>query len=173
VQEAYAIMRWEEHEMKANRTVLTVLVAGLIALEMTLAAVAVSRPEVDAKSSDWTGSWNTEVTIASLRRSYPALVTFTSDGSVIADDASSPVEATGHGSWIKTGPNAGAFTYVFLIGSTEPGQWIKGKVSGALKYNARTDKWSGQFKVALVDQDGQVVHSDSGTMRGTRITVEP
>ncbi len=57
----------------------------------------------------------------------------------------------------------------FLIGGTNPGEWIKGTLDGEINYDPKTDTWKGPFKIRMVDQAGNEVLNDIGTMSGTRI----
>jgi hypothetical protein len=155
--------------MKTNKTLLTIVPASLVVFAVALAALALPRLTAEAKGKDWIGSWDTQVTVVNQNAKFPGLMTFTSDGNVFADETPSPLETTGHGNWIKTGPNEGAYAFIALVGNTNPTQWTKYKVSGTLKFNDKTDQWSGPFKIDVVDQDGHVLLSDTGTMHGTRI----
>ena len=146
--------------------------AGLMAVALGVAVLAAPRTAVAAKSKDWVGSWTVDATVVTQNATFPALLTFFSDGNVIADETPSPLETSGHGSWAKTRPNEGIYTFVFLIGSTEPGHWTRGTVRGAINYEAKTDRWSGPFQIVVVDQAGQQVLSDTGTMSGQRITAD-
>jgi hypothetical protein len=83
-----------------------------------------------------------EIAVVQQNAIFPGLISFFNDGNLIADEAPSPLETSGHGDWVKTGPNETAFAFVFLIGSTEPGQWLKGTVSGTAVYESKTDEWS-------------------------------
>jgi hypothetical protein len=67
----------------------------------------------------------------------------------------------------------GAYAFEVLVRNTEPGLWLRYTVSGQVAYNPRADTWSGPFTIHIVDQDGNVVFEDTGTMdNSTRITVE-
>ncbi len=107
--------------------------AAIVLLAATLAYLVVPRSEAQAKSKSVVGSWNLVITVVNQNSIFPGLITFSSDGNVIADETPSPLETSGHGSWISTGANRGAYTFVFLIGSAEPGKWTKGTVSGKVK----------------------------------------
>ena len=121
-------------------------------------------------TSDWVGSWRVNATVVKQNATFPGLMTFFSDGNVMADESPNPQETSGHGSWARTGPNEGVYTFVFLIGSPEPGRWTRGTVKGKLEYSSSTDEWRGPFEIVVVDQGGQEVVSDTGTLSGQRIT---
>jgi hypothetical protein len=123
-----------------------------------------------AKSNDWVGSWNVQVSVVNANVTFPGLLTFFSDGNVFADETPVPFETSGHGNWARTGFNKGVFTFNYLVGSEAPDQWMVGTVSGELKYDPRKDQWKGPFTIKLVDQTGAEVFADTGTMIGTRIT---
>ncbi len=159
--------------MKSARTLLTTLGAILLTFVALIAALVVSRSSVDAKTNDWVGSWNTEVLIPNLNVMFPALMTFNSDGNLIADETPSPLETSGHGAWIKTGGNEGAYTFYYLVGdAADPAKWTRGKVSGSIKLSPQADKWSGPFKIIVLDQNGNTTFSADGKMSATRINVE-
>lgn len=65
------------------------------------------------------GAWDVVTTVVQQNAVFPALLTFTSDGIVLADEPPSPFETTGHGNWISTGRRTAAFTFHTLVGSAE------------------------------------------------------
>ncbi len=158
--------------MKTTRSWIPIAAAVAI-LVAILGYLVIPGSEVQAKTKSVVGSWNVEVTVVKQNATIPGLLTFSSDGNVFADETPSPLETSGHGNWVRTRANKGAYTFVFLIGSTEPGQWLKGTVSGTVEYDADADQWNGPFTISVVDQDGNEVLSDTGTMSSTRITARP
>ena len=61
------------------------------------------------------GSW--EVTVATATQgTFPALLTFTADGSVIAAEPPGQFESSGHGTWADRDDGAVAYTFVALVG---------------------------------------------------------
>jgi hypothetical protein len=159
--------------MKNQKILWASLVAGLVIIAGLTAYLAVPKSTAEAKSIDWVGSWNVVITVVNQNATFPGFMTFFSDGNVITDETPNPLETSGHGNWISTGKDQGAYTFVFLIGSAEPNQWITGTINGELKYDAQVDQWSGPFSIKLVAQDGNEVLSDTGTMSGTRIGARP
>ncbi len=157
--------------MKTNRIVWAVLGVVLLAAAGVTAFLVVPRSAAGAKSNDWVGSWNVQVTVVNANATFPGLLTFFSDGNVSADETPVPFETSGHGSWVKTGVNGAAYTFNYLIGSEAPDQWIVGTVTGEVEYDPKTDQWSGPFTIKLVDQAGAEVFADTGRMSGTRIAV--
>jgi hypothetical protein len=113
------------------------------------------------------GSWAVDVSTAT-QGTFPALLTFTAGGGVIADEPPFPFETSAHGNWISVGRREVAYTFVALIGSAE------GPLSGVgtLRLNAGEGTWSGPFKVEVTDASGNVTFSDRGTFSLTRIAVE-
>jgi hypothetical protein len=159
--------------MKTNRSLWVILSAGLVICAMLLAYLPAQNATVGAKSKDWVGSWNLIITVVNQNATFPGLLSFFSDGNVIADETPSPLETSGHGNWVSTGKNAAAYTFVALIGNIEPNQWLKLTVSGTLTYDPEADQWNGPFTIVAVDQDGNEAFSDTGAMSGTRITALP
>jgi hypothetical protein len=118
------------------------------------------------------GSWEVVVTTVGQGTTFPALLTFTDDGGMIADETPSPFETSGHGNWISTGRRDVAYTFVALIGSAEGPLSAKLKVVGTLRFNSANDSWSGPFKIDVIDPSGNLILSDQGTFSLTRIAVE-
>ena len=102
---------------------------------------------------------------------FRALITFTSDGSLIANEPSA-FETAGHGSWTTTEANQVAYTFVAFIGSATGEFSGSIKVVGTLQVDATQAKWSGPFRVDVSDPNGNLVFTDSGTLSGSRIQIE-
>ena len=117
------------------------------------------------------GSWNADVTTPN-QGAFPALLTFTSDGSVIAAESPLPFESSGQGNWINKSAGEVAYTFIALYGSEEGKNTGKLKVVGTLNLDSGKDSWSGPFKIDVFDADGQVVFTDNGTVSLTHIAVE-
>jgi hypothetical protein len=149
-------------------------ILGLIST-LLFAALAIG-PDVQAGNSRTAklfGTWNAVVTTEGQGMTFPALLTFSSDGSMIADEPPSPFETSGHGNWVSAGHRQVAYTFVSLIGSAEGPVSATLKVVGTLRYDAGNDSWSGPFKIDVVAADGQVLLADRGTFSLTRLAVEP
>lgn len=143
---------------------------GLCVVLMAVAMVlVVPRLGAQAKGKDWIGSWSSQITVVTQNATFPGLLTFFDDGNLIADETPSPLETSGHGAWTRTGANEANYSFEFLIGNTEPGKWLRGKVNGILHYTPATDQWNGPFTIKVVDQSGLEVLSDTGTIVSTRI----
>jgi hypothetical protein len=119
------------------------------------------------------GAWSVVTTVEIAQLSFPTLITFTSDGIVLADEPGDAFETTGHGNWVATGPGEAAFTFLALVGGG-PGGNVSAtyKVVGKLGFDAHADNWSGPFKIQVLDPDGNELFADRGTFTGTRIAVE-
>jgi hypothetical protein len=160
--------------MNHKRTfVLSIL--GLISalLLATLAIAQTAQANANSRSEKLLGSWNVVVTTEVQGSTFPALLTFSSDGGMIADETPSPLETSGHGNWVNSGRNEAAYTFVALIGNPDGTLSTKLKVVGTLQYDASNDSWSGPFKIDVFDAGGQVIFTDHGTFSLTRIAVEP
>jgi hypothetical protein len=118
------------------------------------------------------GSWNVAITTPD-QGTRPGLLTFTADGSVIADESPLPFETSGHGNWVLSDDGEVAYTFVALLGGKEGKNTRKIKVVGTLQFDAGIASWHGPFKVELFDASGQVNLADRGTFSLTRIAVEP
>jgi hypothetical protein len=119
------------------------------------------------------GSWNVAVTTPN-QGTFPALLTFTADGSVIGAESPNPFESSAHGSWVRSDQGEVAYTFVALFGSQEGKNTGKLKVVGTLHFDDDGDKarWRGPFKIDVFDASGQVIFTDQGTFSLTRIAVE-
>jgi hypothetical protein len=150
-------------------------IAGLISalLLATLAITQTAQANANNRSEKLLGSWNVVVTTEVQGTTFPALLTFSDEGGMIADEPPSPFETSGHGNWVSAGRRDVAYTFVSLIGSAEGPLSSKLKVVGTLRYNADKDSWSGPFKIDVLDPDGRVNFTDHGTFSLTRIAVEP
>ena len=118
------------------------------------------------------GSWEVAVTTAT-QGTFPALLTFTADGSVIAAEPPGPFESSGHGTWAGRDDGAVAYTFVALFGDQSGKSAGKLKVIGTLQFDAPTASWLGPFRIDVFDASGQVTSADRGTFRLARIAVEP
>jgi hypothetical protein len=145
-------------------TIFTVI--ALLAAAFTAQAVQAR----DIHRELW-GSWSVEA-VTITQPPFPALMTFTSDGSVIADEQLNPVETPGHGNWIYKGNGKVAYTFVAFLGNPDGTLGGKIKVVGMLEFDGGKKGWSGPFKVEVIDPSGNALFSDTGTFTLTRIAVE-
>jgi hypothetical protein len=118
------------------------------------------------------GAWDVIPTVVIQNTVFPALLTFTSDGIVLADEPPSPFETTGHGNWVSTGRRSAAFTFMALIGSAEGPLSLRLKVVGELELDEDGESWSGPFRIHILDPGGNAVLVDTGTFTATRVAIE-
>lgn len=118
------------------------------------------------------GSWLVTTTAAKQNVTFPALLTFTGDGIVLADEPPALYETTGHGAWTAAGIDGADFTFVSLVGSESGALSAVMKVAGSLVYDAAADTWQGTFTYRFTDAGGAEVAVDEGTMDAVRIGVE-
>jgi hypothetical protein len=156
-----------------NKRMFVIAVCGLIGT-VFFAAFAIAQTtqaSQDNRVEKLLGSWTVAGSTAS-QGTFPALLTFTDEGSVIADESPSPFESTGHGTWVRSGNREVAYTFVALFGGQEGKNTGKLKVVGTLQFDAGKQRWDGPFKIEVFDASGQVIFTDRGTVRLTRVAVE-
>jgi hypothetical protein len=159
--------------MHSKRTfVMTVFGVVGILLMATFAIAQTTLASEDKREEKLLGAWNVEVTTVGQGTTFPALLTFTAGGGMIADEPPSPFETSGHGNWVKRGDDKVAYTFVALIGSAEGSLSARLKVVGTLKFDAGKNRWRGPFKIDVFDPDGKVIFTDHGTFSLKRIAVE-
>jgi hypothetical protein len=129
------------------------------------------------------GSWIGDVTITTppeFGGTFKALLSFTEDGRMFATaqgDVLAPVQSPGMGAWQYQGGRTNALSFKTLFYETQ------GAAAGSLigvatirsssTINEASDKFSGPFKFALADPQGNVLLTTEGTWQFTRIKVEP
>lgn len=155
--------------MTTRKGFAVLVLAGLIA-----AVIAVSGSQFKAKGGGATapsleGSW--EVTV--LPDGGDPIVDFAtlaSGGGIINSDPD-PNLSTGHGTWVRTGGDEFATTFVhFLSAAGAPLGTVK--VRAALQLDRATDTFSGPFQTEVII-GGEVAQSFCGTVQARRINVEP
>lgn len=119
------------------------------------------------------GSWHVAVSTPT-QGTFPALITFGAEGTVLSAESPGPFESAGHGNWITRDNGAGsvAFTLVALLGSQESKPSGKLKVTSVIQPTPDGKGWHGPFKVEGVDASGQVTFTDRGDFQLTRIAIE-
>jgi hypothetical protein len=120
------------------------------------------------------GAWSVETTAEIQQITFPGLFTFHADGCVLGSQLpiGTAFETPGHGNWIATSPEGAAYTFVGLFADENGSLVAKAKAVGTLRYDPRTDTWSGPFKIHVYDPDGNEFFTDSGMISATRIAVE-
>lgn len=154
---------------------LRVWIVVLLLLSLSVAAgppLATAAPATTDTLDQLVGSWAVEVTVVQQDAVFPSLMTFTSDGIVLADEPPMPFETTGHGAWVATSADSADYTFVALIGSESGALSAQITVTGSLQLDAAADTWAGPFNIQVVDADGAEILADTGTFAGTRIAVE-
>ena len=142
------------------------LLIGILALAQIVQASPSSQPKM------FFGSWSVDAATTTQSTQFPALMTFTADGSVLTDEPPVPGETTGHGNWVQRPHGEVGFTFVALYGDPTGVYAGKLKVVGKLHRDADKDTWSGPFKITVFGADNQVAFEDTGTFKLTRIEVE-
>lgn len=131
---------------------------------------AVSPPETKLE-----GSW--EETDAGKDRSFTSLLTFTAEqsdphwhGETTKTYFNSSVQllTTGHGAWLKTGENRYSVALRFLDAS---GAFVRVRVQEVIETNNSLDHYTGSFETRILDADGNVLETLTGTVVGKRIQV--
>jgi len=154
--------------MKSRKAFVALVLAGMIA-----ATIAVTGSQFSAKGGGDTvpsleGSW--EVTVMPDGADpIVDIATLTSGGGIINSDPD-PNLSTGHGTWVRTGGDQFATTFVhFLSDSGAPLGTIK--VRAVMNFDRATDTFSGPFRTDVII-GGNVVQSFCGTVHARRISVE-
>ena len=154
-----------------TKRLLSMLVSLIISGSLLLSACAPAQSQGNNQAEKLLGSWNAAITTPA-QGTFPALMTFTADGIVIADESPTEFESAGHGNWKQNDSGEIAYTFVSLYGSEEAANTGKLKVIGTLNPDSGKDSWSGPFQIDVYDASGQVVFSDNGTVNLIRIEVE-
>jgi hypothetical protein len=155
-----------------NKDKFVLLVVGIISSLLFTAFAAAQTTDNIANMDKLFGSWNVRVTTVNQGITFPALLTLTADGSLIADEPPSPGETSGHGNWVRRGDGEAAYTFIALY-SGEAGAYAgQLKVRGTLQFDAADNSWGGPFAIDVFDPNGEIVASDIGTFTLTRIEVE-
>jgi hypothetical protein len=151
--------------MRLRALVVTAL-AVLAVPAVVLAGTDTTDPGGHARDARIAGTWNVEVT-PDGESTFPAILTFTSDGSVIETEAASPT--TGQGAWRRVGEDryALAFTSFIVSPTGEPG----GHVVVRSVVTLDGDAISGPFTFTVYDAAGEVLQSGSGSATATRYDV--
>ena len=153
----------------------------MVALVLTaLSQPSFARGAADEKDSGHepktiVGAWFNTVQ-PTQRPAFVGLGNFSSDGGVVnttSDSLPFPTETPGFGRWTKTGPQTYAITFFTLVGAPDGTLAATGKVRATVTLSPSGDEFTGVFQVDLVDPSGVLIVSDTGTVTGTRIKVEP
>jgi hypothetical protein len=147
------------------------ILIALAVIALLFATYSTQFVQARENNKELLGSWSVEVTLTDLPP-FAALLTFTSDGSVISDEQMNPVETPGHGNWVSKGPGKVAYTFVAFMGNADGTLNSTIKVIGILKYDSGKHSWSGPMNVTQTDLEGNVLFSATGSFKLNRIAVE-
>ena len=158
-----------EKIMTIKKTLAAVVVATMLA---TLIAFTGTRSNVSAGGAaapDLEGSW--EVTVRPDGGDpIVDLATFTRGGGIINSDPD-PNLSTGHGTWVRTGGDEFANTFVHFLSDQGVALGTL-KVRAVIQLDKETDTFSGPFRTDVFI-GGNLVQSVCGTVQARRISVEP
>jgi hypothetical protein len=153
-----------------KRRSFAILSLGIISV-LLFSALAIAQTAADSPNMEnLYGSWNVEVTTPDM--TFPGLITFGAEGSVITDRPPVPGETTGHGTWVSRDDGTAAYTFVSLFGDEKGAYFGRTQAVGTLQYDADTDRWQGPFRFDGFNAEGEQDFSVSGTFVLTRIVVE-
>ena len=157
-----------------GRVMTAALLVGLILIQpMTLSAVQALSPSAKPNLGKLVGAWDVEVMGEhQADKVIPALLVFSSDGTIIAARPPHPFESPTFGTWVSTGPKSAAYTFKAVVGSETGALTAKIKVFGTLQYDASTDTWTAVHYDDITDPTGHSVFTDTGTFKATRIAIE-
>lgn len=151
-----------------SKRISTALAIMAVATLITIISTQSSATPGGSSAPEFEGSW--EVTVMPTGGDpIVDFVTFTKGGGVINVDPD-PNLSTGIGTWVRTGGNQFAVTFVhFLSDAGAPLGTLKVRSEGALDPQTRT--FSGPFRTDVII-GGNVVQSICGTVQATLISVE-
>jgi hypothetical protein len=155
--------------MTTRKTLAALAIAMVITALMAVAGTQFNARGGGATAPQLEGSW--EVTVMPDGGDpIVDIATFTSGGGLINSDPD-PNLSTGHGTWVRTGGDEFASTFVHFLSD-------QGAALGTLKVRAvgrldnQTDTFSGPFRTDVFI-GGNLVQSFCGTVQARRISVEP
>lgn len=129
------------------------------------------------------GSWVGDVTITApqeLAGTFKALLSFTDEGRVFATaqgDVVDPVQSPGMGMWERQAGRVFALSFKTLFYETQGD--AAGSLIGVATIRSTStvseagDTFSGPFKFALADSQGNILLTTEGTWQFNRIKIEP
>ena len=129
------------------------------------------------------GSW--EVVIAfegDLAPELVSLVTYTTDGAVLVANAgqlpglppaSGLFFTEGHGAWTATGERTADASFRFLVLDQTGGLAGTSVTRSTIGVSAAGDAYAGTFSLDTLTPEGNSMGAGAGTLRATRIGVEP
>ncbi len=131
----------------------------------------------EAQRKAFTGSWEGVFTPeAGGPPPFRILFTFGSDGTVVATDAGPPaphLASSEHGAWERSGNNEFLVTYKQLLFDQDGN--LDSLFKGRVKFNLNNagNEINGTVLIDLFDPQGNKFLAGAGTIKCTKITVEP
>lgn len=133
-----------------------------------------------AADGSFVGAWH--LTTETPFGASQSLITLMADGTILFSDrpvfpgdAGFPVThfSAGHGTWVQTGPDTAAATWVFFM--TDGDGNFLGVVTDSAEMTLGADgtSWSGPFSSSTADPTGNVLFVGGGTVHASRITIQP
>ena len=163
----YCDLNLKGNSIMNSKRISTALVILAIATLIALSTRSSATPG-GSSAPNLEGSW--EVTVMPTGGDpIVDFATFTKGGGLISIDPD-PNVTTGIGTWVRTGDNRFAVTFVhFLSDGGAPLGTLK--VRSEITLDAQTDTFSGPFRTDVVI-GGDVVQSICGTVQAKRVSVE-
>lgn len=134
-----------------------------------------------ATSNGFVGSWRLTATVPGSP-STQSLDTFMADGTYLDSDLPVPagaggeavtISTAGHGVWQPTGATTAQVTFVDLVSDLQGNFLTSETISLQATLGADGNTFSGIFSVSVADPSGKIVAEVTGTVQGTRITLQP
>ncbi len=98
----------------------------------------------------------------------PSVISFTADGTVTEIQADGGI---GLGTWMATGANTAAFTFVILLSG--PDFTASVQINVSVTIDASGNSGAAPYSLTVVLPDGTVVASDTGAVTVVRMPVQP
>ena len=166
------------------RKALNWMFAAVLAVAATSAGLArESQDNAAGGNKSLAGAWFLDITPTSVP-AFVSLGTFGADGTLTnissvslafppGSPASGVPESPGYGVWAKKGAQAYAVTFLTITQDGTGAFSGKQKVRATITVGPSGDDVTGVFQVDVFDAGGNLLGSDTGTLTGTRIKVEP
>ena len=133
-----------------------------------------------AAGQGFVGAWR--LTFDTPMGPSPSLLTVMADGTVLfsglpvkpaAGDVPVTFVSPGHGAWRQTGPTTAETTWVGFVSDGQGTFLAAATDSVEATLAADGGSWSGPYSASVADPDGNALFVGGGTVRATRITVQP
>ena len=154
--------------MTIKKTITALVLTFAITTLMAALGSPLKAKPGESSAPELEGSWEITV-LPNGGDPITNIATFTGNGGVINTDPD-PNLSTGHGTWVKTGPQQYAVTFVhFLSNQGVPLGTLK--VRAVMQLDNSTDTFSGPFRTDVYI-GGNLVQSVCGTVQAKRMSVE-